>query len=130
MKLALLSAAATALALPALAQDTSYCREFTQTITIGGKTQKGYGTACLQPDGSWELQSNAVATPPADNRITSVAPADNITYVVEDDHVFITPPEPFVVGTVFIGGNHHHFGPGFSPSHRWGGAHGHGGYHH
>ena len=32
-----------------------YCREFQQTITVGGKTEKGYGTACRQPDGSWEI---------------------------------------------------------------------------
>ncbi|NRA74278.1 MAG: glycine zipper 2TM domain-containing protein [Rickettsiales bacterium] len=32
-----------------------YCREFQQTITVGGKTEKGYGTACRQPDGSWQI---------------------------------------------------------------------------
>jgi surface antigen len=32
-----------------------YCREFNQTITVGGKTEKGYGTACRQPDGSWQI---------------------------------------------------------------------------
>ncbi len=32
-----------------------YCREFTQQITIAGKTQNGYGTACRQPDGSWKI---------------------------------------------------------------------------
>lgn len=37
-------------------QNTGYCREFNQGITIGGKVQPGYGTACLQPDGSWEIQ--------------------------------------------------------------------------
>jgi len=31
------------------------CREFQQTVTIGGKTEQAWGTACLQPDGSWEL---------------------------------------------------------------------------
>lgn len=35
-----------------------YCREYQQTITVGGKTQEGYGTACRQPDGSWEVVSN------------------------------------------------------------------------
>lgn len=34
-----------------------YCREFTQEITIGGRKQTGYGTACRQPDGSWEIVS-------------------------------------------------------------------------
>ena len=32
-----------------------YCREYTQTINVGGKTEKGYGTACRQPDGAWEV---------------------------------------------------------------------------
>ena len=32
-----------------------HCREFQQTITVGGKTEQGYGTACRQPDGSWKI---------------------------------------------------------------------------
>lgn len=35
--------------------DGRYCREYTQTIRIGGKEEQGYGTACRQPDGSWEV---------------------------------------------------------------------------
>ncbi len=31
------------------------CREYQQTITVGGKTEKAYGTACRQPDGSWRI---------------------------------------------------------------------------
>ena len=31
------------------------CREFQQTVTVGGRTEQAYGTACLQPDGSWEI---------------------------------------------------------------------------
>ncbi|MFN4309669.1 MAG: RT0821/Lpp0805 family surface protein [Ferrovibrio sp.] len=34
-----------------------YCREFQQTITVGGQTQQGYGTACRQPDGSWKVMN-------------------------------------------------------------------------
>jgi surface antigen len=34
-----------------------YCREFQQTVTIGGKTEQAYGTACRQPDGSWQIVS-------------------------------------------------------------------------
>jgi len=34
-----------------------YCREYTQEINIGGQKQTGYGTACRQPDGSWEIVS-------------------------------------------------------------------------
>lgn len=34
-----------------------YCREFQQTVTIGGETEEAYGTACQQPDGAWEIVS-------------------------------------------------------------------------
>lgn len=33
----------------------AYCREFQQTITVGGQKQQGYGRACQQPDGSWKI---------------------------------------------------------------------------
>lgn len=32
-----------------------YCREFQQSITVGGKMQQGYGVACRQPDGTWRI---------------------------------------------------------------------------
>jgi surface antigen len=32
-----------------------YCREYQQTIVVGGQTQSGYGTACQSPDGTWEI---------------------------------------------------------------------------
>lgn len=35
----------------------SYCREYVQTVTIGGQTETLYGTACRQPDGSWKQQN-------------------------------------------------------------------------
>ena len=31
-----------------------YCREYQQTVTIGGQPERSYGTACRQPDGSWK----------------------------------------------------------------------------
>ncbi len=40
-------------------QDSStgqYCREFQQTITVDGKTESAYGTACRQDDGSWKIK--------------------------------------------------------------------------
>ena len=33
----------------------TYCREYQQTVTIDGKPQQSYGTACRQPDGSWKI---------------------------------------------------------------------------
>ncbi len=35
----------------------AYCREYQQTVTIDGKQEKSYGTACRQPDGSWKIQA-------------------------------------------------------------------------
>ena len=35
----------------------TYCREYQQTVTIGGKQEQTYGTACRQPDGSWKIVS-------------------------------------------------------------------------
>ncbi|MBE0599391.1 MAG: hypothetical protein IH614_19290 [Desulfuromonadales bacterium] len=32
-----------------------YCREYVQTVVIGGERQQAYGTACRQPDGTWRV---------------------------------------------------------------------------
>lgn len=32
-----------------------YCREYQHTVYIGGRPQQAYGTACRQPDGSWQI---------------------------------------------------------------------------
>ena len=31
------------------------CREYQTTVTVDGRAQPGYGTACLQPDGTWRM---------------------------------------------------------------------------
>lgn len=38
--------------------DGQYCREYQQTVTIAGKAETAYGTACRQPDGSWKIVNN------------------------------------------------------------------------
>ena len=35
--------------------DGRYCREYQQVVTVGGQPQQSYGTACRQPDGSWQM---------------------------------------------------------------------------
>lgn len=35
----------------------NYCREFQQSITIDGQTERAYGTACQQQDGSWKIMN-------------------------------------------------------------------------
>jgi hypothetical protein len=101
-----------------------YCREFQQSVTIGGVTQQGYGTACLQPDGSWEIQPNTTAATPA----TVVVSQPSIQYVVEKQRVYMVPPRPFVVGTVLVGGRVHHFDDDFRPRWQPGMHEGHGGH--
>jgi surface antigen len=35
----------------------AYCREFQQTVIIGGREEQAYGVACRQPDGAWEIRN-------------------------------------------------------------------------
>jgi surface antigen len=32
-----------------------FCREYQQTVVVGGESQDAYGRACRQPDGSWRV---------------------------------------------------------------------------
>lgn len=32
-----------------------YCREFQQTVVVGGQTQEAFGVACQQADGTWRV---------------------------------------------------------------------------
>lgn len=34
-----------------------YCREYQTVVTVGGRAEQAYGTACRQPDGSWQIVS-------------------------------------------------------------------------
>lgn len=40
-------------------KDTSgrYCREYQSEAVVGNQTERVYGTACRQPDGSWQLMN-------------------------------------------------------------------------
>ena len=40
-----------------ITEQKGYCREYQQTIIIGGREHNSYGTACRQPDGSWRIQN-------------------------------------------------------------------------
>lgn len=42
---------------PVEAKDKEYCREYTKTVSINGRSERAYGTACYKPDGSWEIVS-------------------------------------------------------------------------
>ena len=32
-----------------------YCREYIQEVVVAGERQQAYGTACRQPDGTWQI---------------------------------------------------------------------------
>ena len=34
---------------------STVCREYTETVYVGGQPQQAYGTACRQADGSWKI---------------------------------------------------------------------------
>ena len=40
---------------PATMEQGTYCREWTDTVTVAGEQQQLYGKACRQPDGNWKL---------------------------------------------------------------------------
>ena len=46
-------------AIDATAQETAnaapVCEEYTKLVSIGGESQTIYGTACRQPDGTWDI---------------------------------------------------------------------------
>ncbi len=33
-----------------------YCREYRTQVEVGNQVEEAYGTACRQPDGSWQIQ--------------------------------------------------------------------------
>jgi len=35
-----------------------FCREYEQTILVGGQEEQAFGTACRQPDGTWKIVSS------------------------------------------------------------------------
>lgn len=49
------------------AEAGEYCREYTKTIRVGDHRERGYGTACMQPDGSWMIVSARGAVDPFDD---------------------------------------------------------------
>ena len=48
---------------PAPAVTSAYCREYQDTISVGGTAVPAYGNACLQADGSWQVRSGPVPAP-------------------------------------------------------------------
>ncbi len=103
----------TALSLAAPAAHAEYCREYTKTVTVGGKTQEGFGTACLQPDGTWAIQSEDLAFEP--QVIYSEPQVNNTVYVVKQEPVYTTRTS-FFFSTGYY--PHHYYQPASWHHHR------------
>lgn len=65
-----------------------YCREFTKEIKVGNQIQEGYGTACMQPDGSWKVVSDVP-------RVEYNEPK-RVEYVVREQRHYVSPRISFV----------------------------------
>lgn len=72
--------------------DELYCREFTQTFTIAGETQQGYGTACLQADGAWKIvkQENISLQTSSKENTAPLQVKEEFVYIVPKT-VLVTP---------------------------------------
>ena len=69
---------------PAQAGSNDYCREYTRTVYIGGRSQDAYGTACLQSDGSWMIVGEGLGNDIPDN-------VSNVNYVIHDNRREVIP---------------------------------------
>ena len=88
-----------------------FCREFTSTITVGNRFQEGIGTACLNPDGSWQIVSGPGAgtsfydnSQPINQPVNYVTtsntyyvPQSTVRYVVHDYPVTYVQPRPVII---------------------------------
>lgn len=117
------------------------CREFQRTIVIGGREERGYGTACRQPDGTWRIASGQTAAAPTVEQRTTVyvreVPRPYYSYPYYPysyyPYGYYAPwgygypywyPFSFSFGFIYHDGGHHHGG-----GHHGGGYHRSGGGH-
>jgi surface antigen len=86
------------------------CREFITAITIGGREEQGYGTACRQPDGSWQIVDDRRERPPAPPapREVVVYPPSQVYYVYPAG--FYGPSRIFLSFSSVHRGKHVHHG--------------------
>ncbi len=107
------------------------CQQFTQTITVAGKSQLGYGLQCLQPDGTWHVVTPAGLTPVAPPQVASVAPyPPYVPYSAPYDYGYV---DPYYYGAPLDYGYPWYFGPdigiGIGIGRGWHGGGGGGGFH-
>lgn len=82
--------AATTLAPMQAKAQAPYCREFQRNIVVGSRVQPGYGTACLQPDGSWQTVSEN------NSNGYALSPAPSYSYNTYTPPVYVQPQPVYV----------------------------------
>jgi len=80
---------ATAYAPPPVVVQPSYCQPYTDSFTIGAEMRITRGTACLHPDGSWELHPVQAG----------------VNYITRGGVIYMVPSQPFA--SVIIEAPHH-----------------------
>ncbi len=65
------------------AQAQGYCREYQKTIRVGNRMESGYGTACMQPDGSWMIVDASGNVDPFDELVSQ-----NVSLVAQEQPVY------------------------------------------
>jgi hypothetical protein len=96
-----------AMAAPPVDAAPSNCREFRQTITIGGEAKEAWGTTCRQADGTWKVSSAPTPPPVPPPQIAAAPVAVYSYYPYAYPPPFYYPfygyPAPFFGGW-FVGG--------------------------
>lgn len=111
----------------------AYCREYQRSATIGGTLQQMYGTACLQPDGSWRIANGETdyPEPGVDYRVAQITPQPVVydAYPTRYEDVYEPVYEPVVTDYRYYPGPS--FGVTWSSRDHdrrgWRDGHGHGG---
>ncbi|HEY1096485.1 MAG TPA: hypothetical protein VGF14_04530 [Alphaproteobacteria bacterium] len=70
-----------------------FCREFTSNVNVGGRLQQGVGTACLNPDGSWQIVSGDNAGSTFYDNGPDGFGSNNVTYVQPATPVYYQQPQ-------------------------------------
>lgn len=87
-----------------------YCREYTETIKIGNELHEGYGTACMQPDGSWQKVTDVtLAGQPAVQQPISIYNQAPPQQVIIREEVVTRPLFHLSLGDNHWRRHHHHY---------------------
>jgi surface antigen len=86
------------------------CREYTGTVTIAGKPQQAFGTACRQPDGTWRITED---TPGSAPQVYTLPPQAIHAAPYPYPYYWADPwaygPPFFAGGSIFFADGFHHF---------------------